>query len=213
MAGISRTTLVIVAVCATVAAVILFYAAIQFAFSLQRRRARYTAAALPPKQPLAHHREYHRSKLDERSWITDPDIARYSPHTDSPIDSLSLSSPMTAEPRLPLPNPSFHDFTPSPSSSETHISQPPTPAPPHRLPRPLSQASMFSSSDRRHTFRGVPHARHSQVQIVLPAPLAPGLGSRSRPGSLRWETDSDRTSVVDKWVPVGRDASLFFFSI
>ena len=43
--------------------------------------------------------------------------------------------------------------------------------------RPLSQASSYtnlSTSPSRSTLRGTPHGPHSQVQIVLPAPLAPG---------------------------------------
>ncbi|KAF9455560.1 hypothetical protein BDZ94DRAFT_1316108 [Collybia nuda] len=189
--GLSHTTLIIVAVCASVAGVVVVYVALQLARSLQRRRTQFVAAPLPPKQPLAHHR----AKLEvDRPWFSDP-------------DSLSLSSPMTTEPRLLLPNPSFHDLTPSPSSSESHLSQPTPPSRP-RPPRPLSQVSVASSSpSRRHTLRGVPHAPHNQVQIVLPAPLAPGLAPRSRPGSLHRDTDSDRYSVVDKWVPVGRDAT------
>ena len=45
-----------------------------------------------------------------------------------------------------------------------------------RTSRPLSQASSYSNlstSASRSTLRGTPHGPHSQVQIVLPAPLAP----------------------------------------
>ncbi|KAG6861223.1 hypothetical protein C0995_002572 [Termitomyces sp. Mi166 len=60
----------------------------------------------------------------------------------------------------------------------------------------------MSRHTSRTNLRGVPHAPNNQIQIVLPAPLSATL---PRSHSLRRDTESDRMSVVDKWVPIGRD--------
>jgi hypothetical protein len=84
-------------------------------------------------------------------------------------------------------------------------------------PRPMSTVSTGTShtTRSRHSVRAAPHALHSNVQIVLPAPLAPNLydseqtaSDRSRVQSMfaRESTypDSWRTSLVDTWVSVGQ---------
>lgn len=58
------------------------------------------------------------------------------------------------------------------------------------------------------TVRGAPHGPRSNVQIVLPAPLAPQVMPYMYPlaeGSLSNMdfTESARSSVVDQWVMVG----------
>ncbi|KAI0249570.1 hypothetical protein BJV78DRAFT_668252 [Lactifluus subvellereus] len=66
----------------------------------------------------------------------------------------------------------------------------------------------------RSSVRGAPHAPHSNVQIVLPAPLAPELYSRAAGEdkgqrisvSDNMYRDSWRDSLVDKWIPVGQHA-------
>ncbi|CCM02214.1 uncharacterized protein FIBRA_04294 [Fibroporia radiculosa] len=89
--------------------------------------------------------------------------------------------------------------------------------------RPTSMASSVgtvqSTQSRRSVLRGPPHSIHSNIQIVLPAPLAPEAfpyppsidGTNSaRSSSYTSDTDSPRQSVhVDQWVPVGmRSASM-----
>ncbi|KAG6850324.1 hypothetical protein H0H93_014899 [Arthromyces matolae] len=62
----------------------------------------------------------------------------------------------------------------------------------------------MSRRPSRPTLRGTPHAPSSQVQVILPTPLATTL---SRPLSIRRDGESDHMSLADKWVPVGRNDS------
>ncbi|RDB29247.1 hypothetical protein Hypma_015292 [Hypsizygus marmoreus] len=186
---LSRTTLIVVVVCVSVAAIV----AVVFLVRLLRAR-RDRPAPLPPVQPLAHRGV---PKYGPPLIVHKP-----SRPPSSIADDLSRSSP---DPRLSRPLPSFHSSADSLHSADSSS--------PRRPPRPLSSASGGSNQPlahrtSRHTLRGVPHSPHSHVQIVLPAPLAPALHSRSRPGSVRYEMDnSDRISLVDKWAPVARDES------
>ncbi|KZT21692.1 hypothetical protein NEOLEDRAFT_1139101 [Neolentinus lepideus HHB14362 ss-1] len=81
------------------------------------------------------------------------------------------------------------------------------------LSRPVSLASSISTAHTnrsRSTIRGPPHARHSNIQIVLPAPLAPSM--------YREETDSEVNvflnspihlrSATDSWIGVGNQRSV-----
>ncbi|KAF9535807.1 hypothetical protein CPB83DRAFT_888476 [Crepidotus variabilis] len=140
---------------------------------------------------------------------------------------------------LPLPNPSFHsrpgsshsfasssDLTLPPSPTPTRGSTPPLTseisvsprsrvpsASPSHLSGPLSVSSSYSTlhskASRRNTLRGSPHSRHSQIQIVLPAPLGidPNAPLSAPPSSLRRPLSGmnlgeayDRRSIADKWV-------------
>ena len=137
---------------------------------LARRRRRARARPLPPVQALAHHREQQLTKLDG-IWLLSPPAAA------------APGRPKSAVPSFPLPFSSSHTLprTPSTPSSSRH--------------RPLSVASSHSTlrskSTRQSTIRGTPHGPHSQLQIVLPAPLAPTHGA---------SVDSRRKSAVDQWV-------------
>ncbi|CAA7266641.1 unnamed protein product [Cyclocybe aegerita] len=155
-------------------------------------------------------------------------LAKNSPtlsSADTAEDS-SISSPVQNSPSLPLPAPSFHPARPGSSSSlgssdPGHGSPRSSPLEPPRhmrssssspgsapRSRPLSVSSSHStlhSKTSRHTMRGVPHGPHSQVQIVLPTPLAVDL-SASASGDFasqrrvsRFDT-TDRRSIVDRWV-------------
>ncbi|KAJ7783507.1 hypothetical protein DFH07DRAFT_189075 [Mycena maculata] len=127
------------------------------------------------------------------------------------ISHLSGTAPMDTE--LQLPNLPFDASSTSLSTAETAGSSSPpldssfshTPRQsrsssstrPHR-PRPLSVGSTGSSAisrNSRNTIRGMPHGPHSQVQIVLPAPLA--FNDRTP----YYESPS-RLSIVDQWAPV-----------
>ena len=89
-------------------------------------------------------------------------------------------------------------------------------------PRPTSMASSIatmqtfqSSQSRRSVIRGAPHSRHSNVHIVLPAPLAPEsypfdqlvvspMGSRSSYFFNGQDDASNRGSVAsDQWAQAG----------
>ncbi|GLB36366.1 hypothetical protein LshimejAT787_0306540 [Lyophyllum shimeji] len=197
-AGLSRTTLIIIVVCAALAGLVVVFVAARLFRSLPRR----PAVPLPPVQPLAHRRP---TKLD-----TSYDAPLLHNHSRPP-STVPSYSPKTPDgsysPRLSLPIPAF----PSSSSLQSSDSSQPSPSresPRSRagpLPRPLSAASVTSISRRssRHAVRGIPHAPHSQVQIILPTPLAPAL--QRPPGRGATHIESDRMSLVDKWVPVGRD--------
>lgn len=86
-------------------------------------------------------------------------------------------------------------------------------------PRPFSMTSDGTSRTSitprsRSSVRGAPHAPHSNLKIVLPAPLAPELYSRAAGENKGQRTvvrddayrDSWRDSLVDKWIPVGQHA-------
>ena len=84
--------------------------------------------------------------------------------------------------------------------------------------RPVSMVSIGTSQTimtvrSRPSIRAAPHARHSNIQIVLPAPLAPSLYERPaseeprmhRPSMVEGTyTDSWRTSLVDTWISLGQ---------
>ena len=93
--------------------------------------------------------------------------------------------------------------------------------PPGSRQRPHSMASIGTTQTivtvrSRSSIRGAPHAPHNNVQIVLPAPLAPSLHQRpasaeprlSRPGVDSTYSDSWRSSLVDTWVSVGQHGTL-----
>ncbi|KAJ7462625.1 hypothetical protein B0H11DRAFT_1815615 [Mycena galericulata] len=130
--------------------------------------------------------------------------------SESPSDDIPhLAAAVPMESVLRLPNLSFDTSSTSLSTAETGASTPDSPTPPkqsrssssvrpYRRSRPLSVGSASSSAisrNSRNTIRGVPHGPHSQVQIVLPAPLA--FNDRI---SL-YETPS-RLSLVDQWAPM-----------
>ncbi|KAI0639207.1 hypothetical protein C8Q77DRAFT_1152201 [Trametes polyzona] len=118
------------------------------------------------------------------------------------------------------------ELTPSVESSASLVrtAAPPARARPPRTPRSRSRPmSMVSSSGTMHsvhsaagtTLRGPAHSIHSNVQIVLPAPLAPELYPAQRPTDDRFSTygggmsrvssfyalgEGDRRSVADPWL-------------
>ncbi|TFK30651.1 hypothetical protein FA15DRAFT_629895 [Coprinopsis marcescibilis] len=141
--GLSRTTIIIIAVCAGVGALVacfLLYRAIRKCRSSAR------SAPLPPVQPLAHHREHNATRFEEslsrpQTWF-EPNIpATHSFRRDSPGESkaslLGKESPLlspesicssadaaqevivqqTHFQHLPLPSPSYHNSRPGSSSS------------------------------------------------------------------------------------------------
>ncbi|KAJ7786053.1 hypothetical protein B0H16DRAFT_1489007 [Mycena metata] len=104
--------------------------------------------------------------------------------------SSSLSTAETGEsPTSPLTSTNDSLPQPRPTSSSSRN---------NRRSRPLSVGSNVSSAvsrNSRHNIRGVPHGPHSQVQIVLPAPLA--FNDR-----MSYHEPSARFSVVDQWAPM-----------
>ncbi|KAF7972675.1 hypothetical protein HWV62_17224 [Athelia sp. TMB] len=74
-------------------------------------------------------------------------------------------------------------------------------------PRPGSMVSTTSRASRGpNNIRGAPHGPHSNVQIILPAPLAPELSPygwhappERRGSQMQMATSDNRRSVVDQW--------------
>lgn len=179
----------------------------------------------------------------DASLIQNKELENINTRSASPSPNLSLlnqkdmMAALDNEKPLPHPTPAFHgtgslrDNSSSIGSmaelaSSSSMPFPETPSsfsaytPTQFMrPRPLSMTSTASRTSRKSTagtIRGAPHGPHSNVQIVLPAPLAPQLspyGHVARGGDGGWllgdgvRTRADsRLSVVDKWagVPVGR---------
>lgn len=138
--------------------------------------------------------------------------------------------PATDEENLRMPNPAFgHVRRLSSSSLGSASSTPPLASVASRSPSqatlsrsysrrtgPTSAVSSTSirstKSSRRSTVVGVPHGPHSQVRVVLPAPLAPSLHPYlSGPEAGRLGVDdqaSNRTTMVDMWAaPLHRSVS------
>lgn len=120
------------------------------------------SAPLPTIQPLAHHREQlQNSLLESSSQLLVPSIGELN-------NSTACLLPTTPPPPPDSPDrPSRHQ---SPSSSA-------------RRSRSAGSHGTKNSCNRY----GVPHGPHSQIQIMLPAPLALNAASNST------------LSIVDKW--------------
>jgi hypothetical protein len=154
------------------------------------------------------------------------------PGTEASIDDNPFSSHGSP---LPPPTPPF--FTPHlpPSASSTSLplsnhsspsSRAASPNPSSKRPsarfdpRRCSVASVGTSltsktARSRSSVRCAPHAPHSNIQIVLPAPLASELYSRVASEDLHGQRtvlsdntyrDSWGSSLADKWIPVGQHA-------
>lgn len=154
-----------------------------------------SAVPLPPKGPLAHHRQrqmlsvYPQSKVPMYTggfalFTNNAPYGDHTPHTSYQTDdssiSPSFSSPITSQASLIPTSEENGEITrkhrPSFGSTASPVRHP---LHDHRK-RTLSNAGSVHSSRSRQsstngTVRGAPHARHSRVDIVLPEPLAPGL--------------------------------------
>ena len=142
-----------------------------------------------------------------------PPTPRFSArHSSNSASSTSLpsSNDHPSEPTSPAVK---RSSSASPSQSQRR----PNPRP---RPRPFSVVSNATSHTgitvrSRSSMRGAPHAPHVNVQIVLPAPLAPDLyppvidelGRRSLVSNTTY-SDSWRSSLADKWISVGQQTNL-----
>jgi hypothetical protein len=142
-----------------------------------------------------------------------PPTPRFSaPHSSNSASSTSL--------------PSSNDHLSEPTSLAVRRSSSESPGQSQRRPnfrsrpRPFSVASNGTSHTgitvrSRSSMRGAPHAPHVNVQIVLPAPLAPNLyppvvdefGRRSLVSDTTY-SDTWRSSLADKWISVGQQSDL-----
>jgi hypothetical protein len=247
--GLRHTTIIIIAVAASVGSLLL---AIIFWRILLRLSERSKSAPLPQRQALVHQRERQLVAFTEHNNASVPKIfaddtsnATSSFHLDADERTKAALHSSSAN-QLHPPTPPF--FTPqvpttgsstslhssygrsSPSSDGTNPRTANSPSmspslsvkrsadPQGSRQRPQSMASIGTThtivTERSRTsIRGAPHAPHNNVQIVLPAPLAPSLHQRpasaeprlSRPfGVDSTYMDSWRSSLVDTWVAVGQ---------
>lgn len=140
----------------------------------------------------------------------------------SPIPFNSQLVDLPSPNHLSLPSPSYHADSSSLHSSDASCSPLPSETSsalalprsivdlrsshtPNRRTRPLSTSSLgsFNSRTSRNTIRGAPHSPYSEVQIVLPTPLASVNNSRDSlsPNDPRFGSYT-RRSVADPWLSV-----------
>jgi hypothetical protein len=252
--GLRHTTIIIIAVAASVGSLLLGIIFWRIFIRLSAR-----SAPLPPRQPLVHQRERQLVAFTVHGDASVPKI--YADDTSNDTSNATSSFQQEADERteavlhpssanqLHPPTPPF--FTPqgstsgsstslrssygrsSPSSDGTNprTADSPTMSPGLSVKRsagplgsrqrPHSMASIGTTQTivtvrSRNSIRGPPHAPHNNIQIVLPAPLAPSLNQRpasaeprlSRPGVDSTYSDSWRSSLVDTWVSIGEHGTL-----
>lgn len=218
--GLAPRTLIIIVVCAVLGVIILLAIFYRIIITSCRRS---RASPLPPIQPLSYEREHQRAQFEasrsrNSAFLTPthlPPLGSLSPGGSKTSLLGSFKSPRascittTAEGAEELFNSSPLDpVTPVPrmpaSSSSVNLSS---------SPSPLRQSSRPSRDDRQRRqptslslSRSLPHARHSQVQIILPTPLGTSiLPTLHRQSMYELDAARDRTSIVDRWVSAGRD--------
>jgi hypothetical protein len=144
-------------------------------------------------------------------------------HPPSPHFFASSNSQSTSSSSLPSSNDNSSPSSDAPTPSPFSTSPPPSQSfrratdRSSRRPRPTSMVSLGTSytsiRSRQSLIRGAPHAPHSNVQIVIPAPLAPnlygqtvGVGPRPQKSFARGNAYSDswRSSLADTWISVGQ---------
>jgi hypothetical protein len=232
--GLDHTTLIIIiAISASVGGLILTV----LIWRILSRLSRPKSAPLPPRQSLVHHREVQLAAFTEYKDASVPQILANGSYIHE-TDEATLDSSNGVQLRPPSPQFFSSGTPPSRSSSSLRSSNddsapssgaatPPTQfstsaTPSQSSRRPMNRSgprprplSTFSTSSRQ-SIRAAPHAPHSNVQIVLPAPLAPSLYeetasdspllqrtlTRNNTCSVR---DSWRRSLADSWILVGQD--------
>ena len=145
--------------------------------------------------------------LHQRALGLEAPTPAFHSHRNSPIGSDSdLGSVNSSPMRTTFPTHTSPDIPISPSSNNSHT-------PLYRLrDRPSSVASNYSRKSSASRIQGAPHGPYSNVNIVLPVPLAPALGSYITDDGTRPDTytsrswASSRVSIVDQWagVPINR---------
>lgn len=209
---LSKTLIIVIAASGSVVYVALLF----FIFKCLGRS---KSAPLPPIQPLAHQRER------ESKYISYPDTPRRSMVTDqvSLFGSRTSSKPSLlpsyrtdessiapfssyhSPPPLP-PLPTDIVYWPGAQSVESGSDEQP-PSLGHARPRKHSRSNSLPSASThvstrsaRTGIRGAPHSRHSQVEVVLPTPLAPGLQHHMVTDPSVIETKDGFTSTSDPWI-------------
>ena len=198
-------------------------------FFVFRRFRRPKSTPLPPIQPLAHHREkelIHPQPRIPRNNVGLTQLGRYGSDTSLLKPGFqtdeSLGTPSSSHhSSLTPPSPSIN--VASPLSTESHsdespsISQQRVPATRpsrstsrtrSRQPRSRINSSVSTHSNSAHTstrspntIRGAPHSTLSNVQIVLPTPLAPQLQNHMVTTSSAVGNYEDSAGIADGWTP------------
>lgn len=121
----------------------------------------------------------------------------------SPSPSPSITPGSVTESWLSLDSASTQPFFPRQSRSYSASRS-------QRRARPLSVGSTASSAlsrTSRSTVRGVPHGPHSNIQIILPAPLAEGMPYQNGRSLSHYSPSQSRLSVVDQWASAAVSSS------
>ncbi|KAK7694449.1 hypothetical protein QCA50_001635 [Cerrena zonata] len=177
--------------------------------------------ALPPPNPMFFNTASpHNSMTSMASSNGSGEIAPVDatpPEVGSPVSEVTSTSEhgsLFATPR-PRPQPSSSSGSPGTRSVSRSASR--------QRSRPSSMVSYAATSYSGHTMhtmrttnsiiRGAPHGPHSNVQIVLPAPLAPEVYPYMQPLAEASVTSftlnhapSRSSSYVDQWVMVGNQS-------
>jgi len=190
-----RQTLIVIVVCIVVVGLVVIVTLVRMISSCSARR---HARPLPPVQPLAHYRQHQLAYFE--ATFNQPLSISGSKSSLLGIYSGECPKPAPEAESLLRPPPITHSSFAGQSKSLPGLRTDDQFLPHHH--RPISLAS---SKSRLSSWRGLPHRFNSQVQVVMPAPLAPGVTPASSPRNL---SDLDHTSIVDQWVLAGRDSTV-----
>lgn len=185
----------------------------QFEASFRANDSSFLAAPPIPYSPHLGSPSSQGSKTSLLGGSSSPHTS-YAPTSEGTEELANLSPLEPPDSSLSIP----HSASSTPGSSSIHLNDSPSrarAATPRSHSKSLSRLSrdyhaqsyhhrplsVSSSLSRIGSRRGTPHGPHSQIQIVLPAPLASGIAP-SLDDSLR----SRPLSTVDRWVPAGRDS-------
>ncbi|KAK0198639.1 hypothetical protein F5146DRAFT_100673 [Armillaria mellea] len=173
------------------------------------------ASLLVPDSPGASSPSRHASSLNACDAAEEISLNNAPMELDVPSPSFQVSTRASSSTIGSSENSHTSPETPPLQSSASisrlphHQTRPTSSARPSsaRRPRPLSLASsthtVASKSSRSNLRTGVPHGPHNQVQIVLPAPLAPNVYPNDDISPYKHVDDGGygRLSVVDQWAP------------
>jgi len=223
---LSKILIIVIAVSGSVGCAIIFF------FVLRCFR-RPKPTPLPSIQPLAHHREKELVHIphprNPRNNVGLTQLGRYGSDTSllkpgfQTEESLGTPSSSHHSSLVPSTNVTYQS---SPLSTESHSDESPsitqqyvpTTRPSRstsrtrpRQPRSRINSSVSTHSNSAHTstrspntIRGAPHSTLSNVQIVLPTPLAPQLQNHmvTTPSAIgNYEDPAERGGNADGWTP------------
>ncbi|OCH96610.1 hypothetical protein OBBRIDRAFT_13315 [Obba rivulosa] len=137
----------------------------------------------------------------------EPGDATPPPLSMSPSPSAPVSEASSMNMSYPISTRSYNN---SPSRSSPLRTSTRSPSRHHTRPMSIVSSASIRTMQSRSTLRGLPHSPYSNIQVVLPAPLAPELYPYSQEMQGRYTfsstegTSVDRNTVFsDRWVPVG----------